>query len=225
MLKLPTQRFKGLSIVALVLIALGALSACAGNPSALADSLNTTSASRNTGNAHVSNASPNATFTFKMVPGAGIAACLPHAHASVSITPGSLNDTMKVSASGLAPSTGYDLFILELPSKPFGVAWYQSDLQTDASGAGSATVRGIFNKETFSVSLGDNSQPSIVFPPTHQYHVGLWFNDPKVPFNLGCEPGQPQPIITPFNGQQKAGIQVLNTSNFPNNAGPLSKVS
>jgi hypothetical protein len=29
------------------------------------------------------------------------------------ITPGSLNDTMKVSVSGLAPSTGYDLFILD----------------------------------------------------------------------------------------------------------------
>jgi len=45
-----------------------------------------------------------------------------------------------------------------------------------------------------------------------------------VPFNLGCEPGATSPIITPFNGNQKAGIQVLNTAQFPVAAGPLSQV-
>jgi len=30
--------------------------------------------------------------------------------------------------------------------------------------------------------------------------------------------------MTPFDGDQQAGIQVLNTSNFPDNAGPLSQV-
>ena len=114
-----------------------------------------------------------------------------------------------------------DLFVIQVPNKPFGVAWYQSDLNTDSTGAGSATVRGIFNKETFSVSTGG----TVTFSPTHQYHLGLWFNDPNVPFSKGCEPGQTSPIITPFNGEQNAGIQVLNTSNFPDNAGPLSHVS
>ena len=52
----------------------------------------------------------------------------------------------------------------------------------------------------------------------------LWFNNPNVPFNLGCEPGQPSPIVTPFNGEQHAGIQVLNTAQFPVDAGPLSHV-
>jgi len=32
-------------------------------------------------------------------------------------------------------------------------------------------------------------------------------------------------VVTPFNGEQHAGIQVLNTSTFPDNAGPLSHVS
>ena len=204
-------------MLALALVALGALSACSVNPAGAADSLASTHAS----SSHVSNANPASTFTFSMVPAAGISSCLAKAHGSVTITPGSLNDTMKVSVTGLAPSTGYDLFVTQVPNKPFGVAWYQSDLQTDSTGAGSATVRGIFNKETFSVSTGGTT----TFSPTHQFHLGLWFNDPNVPFNLGCEPGQTSPIVTPFNGEQHAGIQVLNTSNFPINAGPLSHVS
>jgi hypothetical protein len=130
---------------------------------------------------------------------------------------------MTVSFSGLAPSTDYDLFVIEIPNKPFGISWYQSDLQTDSHGNGSVSVRGIFDKETFSVSQANS--PTVSFAPTHQYHLGLWFNDPKVPFNLGCEPGQSRPIVTPFNGEQHAGIQVLNTANFPNNAGPLSHVT
>ena len=64
------------------------------------------------------------------------------------------------------------------------------------------------------------------FAPTHQYHLGLWFNDPGVPYHLGCEPNGPgtKPVVTPFNGEQHAGIQVLNTSEFPDGAGPLSHV-
>jgi len=141
-------------MLALTLVALGVLSACSVNPAGAADSLaNTTS-----GSGHVSNANPNSSFTFSMVPSSGITACLPKAHGSVTITPGSLNDTMKVSVTGLVPSTGYDLFVIQVPNKPFGVAWYQSDLKTDSTGAGSATVRGIFNKETFSVSTGGTGQ-------------------------------------------------------------------
>ena len=211
-----SRLFKGLSLVALAMFVLSALvlmGAKAAGASNLSDSL-----SQSNSKANVQLSSP---FTFNMVPSPNIAACLPKAKGTVTITPGSLNDVMKVSVSGLAPNTGYDLFVIQLPNKPFGVAWYQSDLETNASGAGSATVRGIFNVETFSVSTGG----TVTFGPTHQYHLGLWFNDPTVPFNLGCEPGATSPIITPFNGEQHAGVQVLNTSNFPDNAGPLSHVS
>jgi hypothetical protein len=208
-----SRLFKGLSILALTMFVLSALvlmGAHAADASKLSDSLNQ------------ANAQSNAAFKFKMVPSPNISACLPKAKGTVTITPGSLNDVMKVSVSGLAPNTGYDLFVIELPNKPFGISWYQSDLQTDSSGAGSVSVQGIFNKETFSVSTGG---PTTTFSPTHQYHLGLWFNDPNVPFSLGCEPGATSPIITPFNGEQHAGVQVLNTSNFPDNAGPLSQVS
>jgi hypothetical protein len=161
------------------------------------------------------------TFSFKLVPTPGISACLSHAGGVVTITTGSLNDSMHVSISGMPHGAGFDLFVIQQPNKPFGVSWYQSDMHTGSTGSGSATVRGIFDRETFSVSAGG----TVTFAPTHQYHLGLWFDNPKTPFNLGCEPGATSPIITPFNGTQHAGIQVLNTANFPVNAGPLSHVS
>ena len=159
---------------------------------------------------------------FNMVPSsAAIKACLPQASGEVTIETGDLNDKMEVRVRGLAPNTEYDLFVIEVPNSPFGISWYQSDLQTDENGRGHAKVRGVFDVETFSVSLGG---PTVSFPPTHQYHLGLWFNDPQVPFDLGCEPGRIDPAVTPFNGEQHAGIQVLNTGNFPDNAGPLSQI-
>jgi len=159
-------------------------------------------------------------FTFKLVPSPGIKACVPHAAGHVKITTGKLNDTMTVWVSGFPKNIGFDLFVIQTPNKPFGISWYQSDLNVGAKGSGSATVRGIFDKETFSVSPGGTT----TFAPTHQFHLGLWFNNPKVPFKLGCEVGATAPIVTPFNGEQHAGIQALNTANFPDAKGPLAHV-
>lgn len=161
-------------------------------------------------------------FTFAMVPSPGISSCLPHAHGSVTIIPGSENDLMNITISGMPSHAEFDLFVIETPNKPFGVSWYQTDVDADGHGVGHASVRGIFDRETFSVSTGG----STTFGPTHQFHLGLWFNDPNLPFKLGCEPNGPgtKPIVTPFNGEQKAGIQVLNTAEFPDGAGPLSHV-
>ena len=161
-------------------------------------------------------------FTFALKPSsAAISSCLPHAGGSVTITTGSLNDLMKVTIHGMPHNRGFDLFVIQQPGAPFGVSWYQTDVHANGTGSGTATVKGVFDKETFSVSPGGTT----TFAPTHQYHLGLWFNNPNVPFNLGCEPGATSPIVTPFNGNQHAGIQVLNTAQFPVDAGPLSQVS
>ena len=163
----------------------------------------------------------DSSFSFDLVPSsAAISACLPNASGHVTITTGALNDIMKVTISGMPHNTGFDLFVIQQPGAPFGVSWYQSDIHANSTGTGTATVRGVFDSETFSVSPGGTT----TFAPTHQYHLGLWFNSPKVPFNLGCEPGATSPIVTPFNGNQNAGIQVLNTAEFPVAAGPLSQV-
>lgn len=195
------------------ILALLALAACGTNANAASATGGTNAVSPQKSNAE--------SFSFKLVPSPNITKCLANAGGSATITPGSLNDELSVHVTGLAPNTGYDLFVIQVPNKPFGVSWYQSDLETNGNGEGSVSVRGIFNVETFSVSPGGTT----TFAPTHQYHLGLWFNDPQVPFKLGCEPGATAPIVTPFNGEQHAGIQVLNTSNFPDNAGPLSHVS
>jgi hypothetical protein len=163
----------------------------------------------------------SSTFSFKLQPSsAAISGCLPKASGSVTITTGDLNDVMKVTIQGMPHNTGFDLFVIQQPAAPFGVSWYQTDIHSGSTGTGTATVRGVFDSETFSVSPGGTT----TFAPTHQYHLGLWFNNPKVPFNLGCEPGATAPIVTPFNGNQSAGIQVLNTAQFPVAAGPLSHV-
>jgi hypothetical protein len=172
------------------------------------------------GAAAAASATHSDSFTFKLVPSPGIAKCLPKAGGSVTITPGDENDTMKVSIHGMPANAGFDLFVIQQPLKPFGVAWYQTDVNAGTYGDGSATVKGVFDVETFSVSLGGTA----TFSPTHQYHLGLWFNNPNTPFKLGCEPGASAPTVTPFNGEQHAGIQALNTSEFPVNAGPLSHV-
>jgi hypothetical protein len=159
-------------------------------------------------------------FSFALTRSAGISACLPHARGRVTITRGDLNDKMHISLHGMPRRASFDLFVIQVPNKPFGVSWYQTDVNVGRHGNGTATVRGVFDSETFSVSPGGTT----TFGPTHQYHLGLWFNNPKVPFRLGCEPGAAAPIVTPFNGRQHAGIQVLNTGTFPDNKGPLAHV-
>jgi hypothetical protein len=166
-------------------------------------------------------APPASSFSFALQPSsAAISACLPNARGHVTITPGALNDTMKVSLHGMPANKGFDLFVIQQPTAPFGVSWYQTDIEVNGKGSGSATVVGVFDAETFSVSPGGTT----TFSPTHQYHLGVWFSNPNVPFNLGCEPGATAPVVTPFNGEQHAGIQVVNTAQFPVNAGPLSNV-
>ena len=179
----------------------------------------TATAGAATGGTHARSAASSFSFALKPSSSA-ISACLPKAGGHVTITPGALNDTMTVNLHGMPANAGFDLFVIQQPTAPFGVSWYQSDIQANSNGFGSATVKGIFDAETFSVSPGGTT----TFAPTHQYHLGVWFNDPNVPFNLGCEPGAPSPIVTPFNGEQNAGIQVVNTAQFPVNAGPLSHV-
>jgi hypothetical protein len=186
---------------------------------AVASALSLTTASA----APVNSARTSGPFTFRLVPSPNIKSCLPHAGGVVTIVPGSQNDTMHVSVFGMPRNADFDLFVIQQPNKPFGVSWYQTDVNADRHGSGQATVRGIFDAETFSVSPTGSATP---FAPTHQYHLGLWFNDPHLPYRLGCEPNGPgtKPVVTPFNGEQHAGIQVLNTSEFPDGAGPLSHV-
>ena len=130
---------------------------------------------------------------------------------------GQQNDMMIVTASGLPPNTGFDLFLVE--NSPlefatgfpgFGFGWYQSDLQSDAQGKASVQVRGIFDVETFiQPPFAPNEAPP---PPVHTYNVGFWFNSPAEEASV-CPSAVPNP--SPFNGEQNAGLLAMITSGGP----------
>jgi hypothetical protein len=168
---------------------------------------------------------------FNMVRGAKlvVSGCLPNATATVKIRPGGPVEVMDVNVSGLPPNTEFDFFVIQKPGAPFGLAWYQGDIETDDDGEGHGRFIGRFNEETFIVAqappvaapfVHNNAFPDAVLNPTtnpiHTYHLGLWFNSPVDAANAGCPAD-----VTPFNGEHNAGIQVLNTSNFANLQGPL----
>jgi hypothetical protein len=172
-------------------------------------------------------------FNFNMARGAKLVAsgCLPNATARVSIKPGGPVEVMDVSVEGLPPNTDFDFFVIQKPGAPFGMAWYQGDIETNEYGEGHERFLGRFNEETFIVAQGSVPAPLVhnnAFPdaamnpataPVHTFHLGLWFNSPQDAVKAGC-PGD----VTPFNGEHDAGIQVLNTSNFLDLDGPLLKV-
>lgn len=175
-------------------------------------------------------------FSFDMVRSPALAAlpnCLPNAKAHVTVESVEGVERMTVRAEGLPPKTDFDFFVIQVPKAPFGMAWYQGDLQTNERGKARQDFAGRFNVETFIVAPNTAPAPVVfsrtAFPdaaqnpatgPIHTYHLGMWFDSPQDAMNAGC-PGS----VTPFNGTHDAGIQVLNTSNFPDLQGPLLNVS
>jgi hypothetical protein len=176
-------------------------------------------------------ASKNA-VTFDMVVSAGASTCLGNASASVKITPLDGVEAMDVDVDGLPPNTAFNLFVLQVPKAPFGVSWYQGDIDTDKKGRGHQRVVGIFSVETFAVGPGSAPAPVVFngpfpdaslnppFNPIQMYHLGIWFDSPQDAQAAGCPA-----TVTPFNGEHNAGIQVFNTSNFADDQGPLRSVN
>ena len=170
-------------------------------------------------------------FHFQMMRGAKLvnSGCLPNATANVRIKPGGPVEVMDVNVAGLPPNTDFDFFVIQKPGAPFGLAWYQGDIETGDDGEGHGRFIGRFNEETFIVAQAPPTAAPLVhnnaFPdagvnpttnPIHTYHLGLWFNSSADAANAGCPAD-----VTPFNGEHNAGIQVLNTSNFGDLQGPL----
>jgi hypothetical protein len=167
---------------------------------------------------------------FDMVVSAGAASCLPNARGHVSVEAAGDNQRMRVEVEGLPPHTTFTLFVLQVPTAPFAMAWYQGDIETNRDGRGSKSFLGIFSSETFifapAIRDAPQTHPGIdaaanpMTAPVHMYHLGIWFSDPTDAADAGC-PGNP----TPFDGDHVAGIQVLNTSNAGLEAedGPLGR--
>jgi len=75
-----------------------------------------------------------ANFKFNMVRSPALNAvtdCAPNATGSFSIKPGGPVDTMDVKVKGLPPNTNFDFFVIQVPNGPFGMSWYQGDIETN----------------------------------------------------------------------------------------------
>jgi len=186
-------------------------------------------------------ADPKSKIKFDMMRSAAAenANCAKEAAGRVKITSLGPVEEMDVDVSGLPPNTEFDFFVIQVPNAPFGLAWYQGDIETDDEGEGHQTFRGRFNIETFIVAQppapGQPAPPAPVvhnqlpFPdastnpatePVHTFHLGLWFGSPDAAKAAGCPP-----TVTRFNGEHNAGIQVLSTRNFPVLEGPLIQLN
>src|SRR4051794_31424627 len=148
-------------------------------------------------------ASDSDTHEFNMVVSAGAKTCLPNASATVRVRPTGSVEVMDVSVQGLPANTDFNLFVLQVPKAPFGVAWYQGDLTTDKNGRGHAEFMGRFSVETFSFAQGSAAAPAVfnkgvvpdatvnpAFNPIQMYHLGLWFDSFQAAQNAGCSASQ-----------------------------------
>jgi hypothetical protein len=183
------------------------------------------------GGAAVTPASAADTVTFDMVRSAAAtkANCLIGARASVSVHSLGPVEEMTVVTQKLPPNTEFDFFVIQVPDAPFGLAWYQGDIETDENGVGVGTFIGRFSIETFIVAPRTPGAPVVhdqgPFPdadsnpatdPVHTFHLGLWFNSPEDAAKAGCPD-----TVTPFNGDHTAGIQALSTRQNAPDKGPL----
>lgn len=174
------------------------------------------------------------TIVFGMVRSQAVenAGCALNASARVTVNSLGPVEVMHVEATGLPPNSEFDLFVTQLPNGPFGMAWYQGDMESNANGRAVGDFVGRFSRETFIVAPGSGAAPVVhhdaPFPdavinpataPIHTFHVGLWFGSPEVAVAAGCPN-----TVTPFNGDHTAGIQVLSTRNFAS-GGPLRSLA
>jgi hypothetical protein len=81
-----------------------------------------------------------------------------------------------------AKNTAFTLFVLQQPNDPFGVAWYQGDIDTNNKGHGKGRFIGIFSEEVFAIAPGSVPAPKVdaqdaqknpKFKPVHTFHLGL----------------------------------------------------
>jgi hypothetical protein len=168
----------------------------------------------------VSNAADSKIFFMKSAQ-----SCLPEARGRVTLNALGIVEEMHVEVSGLPKNTDFDVFVIQVATKPFGLSWYQGDIETNDEGNGVADFFGRFSKETFIVApgvapapkvFGDNATTNPKTAPVQIYHLGIWFNSPADAAKANCPADK-----TPFNGTHNAGVQVLNTSNFGILNGPL----
>jgi len=135
-----------------------------------------------------------------------LAACMPHAKVRIEVrlTTDRIGfDSFEVNAYGLPPNTAFTVFLLEQADSPFGAAEYIGDITSNRQGRAENTFR-LIVQEAFSSTLVDGMRVRVDLN-----QVGMWFADPADDdFCLG-----PDSPVTPFDGDNEAGVQAFNSLN------------
>ena len=150
---------------------------------------------------------PADTIHLQLTPSsAQLAACMPKADVDVNVrlTTDTLGyDIFDITARHIAPNRDYTVFLLEQAGAPFGAAEYIGDLHTNAAGNGHAEFH-LIVQEAFASTLVNGQRVRVDLN-----QVGMWFADPKDDdFCLG-----PNSPVTPFDGDNEAGVQAFNSAN------------
>jgi len=135
-----------------------------------------------------------------------LARCMPNARVKVTVrsTTDAIGfDILRVKARHLAPNRDFTVFLLETAGSPFGAAEYVGDISTDARGNADNELHLIVD-EAFSSTLVNGQRVRVDLN-----QVGMWFADPADDdFCLG-----PNSPVTPFDGDNEAGVQAFNSAN------------
>ena len=169
------------------------------------------------------------TFSLVRSTGSVNAGCIKTAKATVKVQTQGQIEVMTIDATGLPKNTGFDVFVTQVPDAPFGIAWYQGDLESDSTGTAHGQYEGRFSVETFAVAPGTAPAPNVhpgvdatsnpAFAPVHMFHVGIWFDSAAASAAAGCAN-----VVTPFNGNHTAGPQAMSTKQFAPGSGPLRRL-
>ena len=137
---------------------------------------------------------------------AQLAQCMPKANVDVNVkltTEKRGFDVFDITARHIAPNRDYTVFLLEQAGSPFGAAEYIGDLSTNDEGNGHAEFH-LIVQEAFASTLVNGQRVRVDLN-----RVGMWFADPKDDdFCLG-----PSSPVTPFDGDNEAGVQAFNSAN------------
>ena len=147
-------------------------------------------------------------ISFDLAPSSpDIANCFPDlsAHVQVKLQTDKVGfDSFTVQAAGLPGGTSFTVFLLQQPGSPFGAAEYIGDFTTGPNGKGQNTFN-LIVQEAFASTLVNGQRVR-----ADLNHVGFWFADPE---NDDVCFGPGGGAVTPFDGDNEAGVQVMNSAN------------
>jgi hypothetical protein len=138
---------------------------------------------------------------------ATLASCMPKAKVKIDLhlTTDKVGfDRLKITATHLRRYTAFTVFLLEQAGPPFGAAEYIGDVITNKHGNAETTLR-LIVEEAFSSTLVNGQRVRVDLN-----RVGMWFADP--PDDDFCIHDSPE-TVTPFDGDNEAGVQAFNSAN------------